>query len=70
MILQQLKEDFCCNCILDKHHNTILHIAAASGRLELVRYVTTAMHVGTGTLNLLSNSAGMNGRTFEHSFVK
>ena len=33
MILQQLTEDFCCESILDKHQNTILHIAAASGRL-------------------------------------
>ena len=38
MILQHLK-DFYCENILDKHQNTILHIAAASGRLELVRYL-------------------------------
>ena len=37
MILQQLKDDFYCDSILDKYQNTMLHIAAASGRLGLVR---------------------------------
>jgi len=37
MIIKLLGEDFHCGSILDSHHNTILHIAAASGRLKLVR---------------------------------
>ena len=37
MILQLLKEEFHCDNILDKYQSTLLHIAAGSGRLQLVR---------------------------------
>ena len=46
MIIEQLGKHFHCESILDNHHNTILHIAAASGRLELVRYTHSGISRG------------------------